>query len=49
MLTIGAESVVGEALQMVDQILAREIFLRHRAVDIVLESDVAVEIDLRRA
>lgn len=41
-----AESVPGEALEMIDQVLARVIFLRHRAVDIVLEADMAVEIDL---
>ena len=43
-----AEAVVGQALQMVDQILAREILLRHRAVPIVLIADVAVEVDLGR-
>ena len=42
----GAEPVVGEALQMVDEILAREVLLGHRPVHIVLVSDVAVEIDL---
>ena len=33
---------------MVDQILARVIFLCHRPVHIVLEPDVTVEIDLAR-
>ena len=42
------EPVVGETLQMVDEILAREVLLGHRAVHIVLVSDVAVEIDLGR-
>src|SRR5438093_4554764 len=44
----GAESVVGETLQMVDEILAREVLLCHCPIDVVLISDVAVQIDLRR-
>jgi hypothetical protein len=40
------DAVVRETLQVIDEILAGEIFLRHRAVEIVLISDVTVEIDL---
>src|SRR5215471_14933424 len=42
-----AESVVGETLEMIDEILAGKVFLGHRAVPVVLESDVAVKINLR--
>ena len=43
-----AEPVIREPLKMIDEILAREILLRHRAVPIVLIAKVTVEIDLRR-
>ena len=33
---------------MVDEILAREVFLCHRSIPIVLISEVAVKIDFRR-
>ena len=42
-----ADTVVGESLQMVDEILARVEFLGHGSFRYVLESDVAVEIDHR--
>ncbi len=41
----GAESVGGEALEMVDQILTCVIFLRHGSVRGVLVTEVAMEID----
>ena len=43
-----ADTVVGEALQVVDQILAREEFLGHGSFRDVLEPEVAVKIDDRR-
>ena len=43
-----AEPVVRETLQMVDEVLAREILLRHRPVKVVLVPDVPMEINLRR-
>src|SRR5262249_7401650 len=43
-----AESVVGETLQVVDQVVASKVFLGHCAVHIVLISDEAVQVDLRR-
>ena len=42
----GAESVIGETLKMIDEIVASIVFLRHSPVEIMLESDVAVKIDL---
>src|SRR2546427_5016196 len=44
----GAHAVVREALQMVDQILARVEGLGHRPFRHVLKSEMAVEIDQRR-
>src|SRR5579872_1683148 len=43
-----AHPVVGETLQMVDQILSRVVFLGHRAIRVVLVAEVAVKIDLGR-
>ena len=43
-----ADSEVRETLQMIDEILAGEILLRHRPVPVVLVADMAVKIDLRR-
>ena len=40
-----ADSVIGEALQMIDQVLAREGRLRHGVVGYVLKSEMTVEID----
>src|SRR5262249_27087471 len=42
----GAESVIREPLQVVDEVFAREVLLRHRAVPVMLIPDVAVEVDL---
>jgi hypothetical protein len=44
----GAHAVIGEALQVVDQIFARVGRLRHRPVGNVLEADMAVQVDQRR-
>ena len=44
----GAEPVISEPLKMIDEVLAREVFLCHRAVPIVLVTKVTVEIDLCR-
>jgi hypothetical protein len=43
-----ADAVVGETLQVIDEILSSEILLRHRPVPVVLVADVAVKVDLRR-
>ena len=43
----GAVPEVGVTLQVVDEILAREVLLRHRPLDHVLEPEVTVRIDLR--
>ena len=42
------DSVVGEPLQVVDEVLAREHLLRHPAVGEILKAEMAVEIDERR-
>jgi hypothetical protein len=44
----GADSVVGQTLQMIDEIVASEILFRHRPIPVVLVPDVAMKIDLRR-
>ena len=44
----GADPVIRQALEVVDQVLAGEVLLGHRAVPIVLVADVAVQVDLRR-
>src|SRR5206468_11183361 len=41
-----AEPVISETLQLIDDVLACEVFLCHRAVEVVLVSDMAVQIDL---
>ena len=43
-----ADAVVGEQLQVIDQVLARVHLLGHRAFSDVLEPDVPMEIDQRR-
>ena len=44
----GADPVVRETLQMVDEVLARVVLLGHRPVGDMLEPDVAVEVDFCR-
>ena len=44
----GADAVVGQALEVIDQVLTGEVLLRHRAVPIVLVADVTVQVDFRR-
>ena len=44
----GAETQVRVTLEMVDEVLAREVLLRRGPRDHVLESEVAMHIDLRR-
>ena len=41
----GADTVIGEPLHMIDQVLAREGFLRHRPIGDVLETKVTVQVD----
>src|SRR5215831_4290726 len=43
----GAETVIRETLQMVDEVFASEVLFCHRAIPVMLVADVAVEIDLR--
>src|SRR5688572_10184817 len=42
------DAVVRHSFEMVDEILTREVLLRHRPIEIMLIADMTVNIDLRR-
>ena len=43
-----ADAVIRHAFEVIDEILTREVLLRHRPIEIVLIADMTVDIDLRR-